>query len=211
MNKYLMIVLFVCVSSCNSSSSNEEDKKEEVVLSNQELLIKRYNELVIPMFKSCKGIEIPIDFQVDSKDKTINAGASFGYVEVSQGLIEAKNEAIQVFVLSHEVAHIVTLSQARLFDLQGEIPRGATTNDYKKAEYLADLIAVHLIQTQLPKEFESLFVDFDYLQQLLGSTTFTHPSGLDRIKSLKKYLSNSKEETEAVAFKNQFLSVWYRE
>lgn len=206
-----MIVLFVCLSSCNSSSSNGEDKKEEVVLSKQELLIKRYNELVVPMFKRYKGIEIPSDFQVDSKDKTINAGASFGYVEVSQGLIEAKKESIQVFVLAHEVAHIATLSQARLFDLQGEIPRGATTNDYKKAEYLADLIAVHLIQTQLPKEFESLYVDFDYLQQMLGSTTFTHPSGLDRINSLKEYLSNSKKETEAVAFKNQFLSIWNRE
>lgn len=211
MNKYLIIVLLACLGSCNSSSSNGEDKKEEVVLSNQELLIKRYNELVVPMFKSYKGIEIPSKFQVDTKDKTINAGASFGYVEVSQGLIDAKKEAIQIFVLSHEVGHIVTIPQAKLFDLKGEIPRGTTTNDYKKAEYLADLIAVHLIQTQLSKEFEALFADFDYLQQLLGTTTFTHPSGLDRINSLKEYLHNGKEESEPIAFKKQFLSIWNKD
>jgi predicted Zn-dependent protease len=212
MNKYLFILLFACLCSCNSCSSDSEDnKKEEIVLSNEELLIKRYNELVLPMFKSYNGVEIPTEFQVDAKDKTINAGASFGYVEVSQGLIEAKKEALQIFVLSHEVSHIVTISQAKLFDLKGEIPRGAATNDYKKAEYLADLIAVHLMKTKLPKEFESLYADFDYLQQLLGAATFTHPSGLDRINSLKEYIRNSKEENEPTAFKKQFLSIWNRD
>lgn len=212
MNKYLIIVLFAGLVSCNSSSSIRElNKKDQVALSNQELLVKRYNELVVPMFKSYSTAIIPSEFQVDAKDKKINAGASFGYVEVSQGLIDAKKEVIQIFVLSHEVAHIVTLSQAKLFDLKGEIPRGATTNDYQKAEYLADLIAVHLIQTQLPKAFESLYADFDYLQQLLGSATFTHPSGLDRINSLKEYIRNSKEENEPTAFQKQFLSIWNRE
>lgn len=202
----------ICLGSCNSSSSNGEDTpKNVVVLSNQELLIKRYNELVVPLFNSYTNVVIPSKFQVDEKDKTINAGASFGYVEVSQGLIEAKKEAIQIFVLSHEVAHIVTISQAKLFDLKGEIPRGTTTNDYKKAEYLADLIAVHLIQTKLPKVFDALFTDFDYLQQLLGSATFTHPSGLDRINSLKEYIGNSKEANERSAFKNQFLSIWNKD
>jgi hypothetical protein len=212
MNKYLFILLFACLCSCNSCSSvSEDNKKEEIVLSNVELLIKRYNELVVPMFKSYSGVEIPTEFQVDAKDKTINAGASFGYVEVSQGLIDAKKETLQIFVLAHEVSHIVTISQAKLFDLKGEIPRGTTTNDYTKAEYLADLIAVHLMQTKLPKEFESLYADFNYLQQLLGSATFTHPSGLDRINSLKEYIRDSKEENEQAAFKKQFLSIWNRD
>lgn len=211
MNKYLFILLFACLCSCNGCSSDSEDKSAEIVLSNEDLLIKRYNELVVPMFKSYNGIEIPSEFHVDTKDKTINAGASFGYVEVSQGLIEVKKQSLQIFVLSHEVSHIVTISQAKLFGLKGEIPRGAVTNDYKKAEYLADLIAVHLMQTKLPKEFESLYADFDYLQQLLGPATFTHPSGLDRVNSLKEYLLNSKEENEPTAFKKQFLSIWNRD
>ncbi|WP_281635657.1 hypothetical protein [Flavobacterium marginilacus] len=211
MNKYLFILLFACLCSCNGCSSDSEDKNAEIVLSNEDLLIKRYNESVVPMFKSYNGIEIPSEFHVDAKDKTINAGASFGYVEVSQGLIEVKKQSLQIFVLSHEVSHIVTISQAKLFGLKGEIPRGAITNDYKKAEYLADLIAVHLMQTKLPKEFESLYADFDYLQQLFGAATFTHPSGLDRINSLKEYLHNSKEENEPTAFKKQFLSIWNRD
>lgn len=208
MNKYLIVIVFLSLNSCKNNSSEADSQKEEVVLTNKELLIKRYNESVVPMFKEYKTVVIPKDFQVDIKDSTVNAGASFGYVEVSQGLIDIRKEVIQVYVLAHEVSHIVTIKQARLFGLQGDIPRGNTTNDYKKAEYFADLIAVHLIQTKSPEIFKSLFEDSDYLQQLLGTTTFTHPSGIDRINSIKEYIRNSKDENEAIAFKKQFLSIW---
>jgi hypothetical protein len=212
MNKNLILVLFILLCSCNTNSFNNDGfDKEEVILSNQELLIKQYQELIIPLFKSYSMVDIPTEFQVDPQDTSINAGASFGFIEVSQGLVDAKMEAIRVFVLAHEVAHLVTIAQARLFSLEGPILRGTTTNDYKKSEYLADLIALHLIQSKLTKEFEYLLVDFDYLQQLLGSKTFTHPSGVDRILFLKEYLSIVKEKNEATAFRTQFLCIWKME
>jgi len=196
---------------CNSNSSNEVilPENEIIPLTKEEEIIKLYNESVLPLFKEYSDVEIPTEFKIDKNDLGINAGASFGYVEVSQGLINLTKQDIQLFALAHEVAHIVTISQARLFGLQGSIPKGTVTNEYKKAEYLADLIAIHLINTKLNNEFHLLKSNFPYLQNLLGGASFTHPSGIDRINSINMYLENTLVSDKA--FKINFLRIWKME
>ncbi len=198
---------------CNTNSSNEEvfPPNKEISLTKEESIIKVYNESVLPLFKNYMDVEIPTQFKVDKDDLSINAGATFGYVEVSQGLVNLTKEHIQLFALTHEVAHIVTISQSRIFGLEGSIPKGAITNDYKKAEYLADLIAIHLIKTKLNNEFRLLSTDFPFLENLLGGSTFTHPSGSDRMNEIQTYLENSLSTNNDEAFKINFLRIWEME
>ncbi|MGY5353915.1 hypothetical protein [Wenyingzhuangia sp. IMCC45467] len=204
-------MLFLCTlffGACTSNAITVEPVTEPITISKEEQIIKLYNTLVIPMFKDYEQVDIPTAFKIDEEDLGINAGAAFGYVEISKGLIYHKKEIIQTFVLSHEVAHIVTLAQAKQFGLKGDIPRGTIINDYKKAEFLADLIAVHLIKKTAPSHFELLEQEWHYLQSLLGVTTFTHPSGVDRIQSLKTYIEKSKTQGEDLAFKECFVQIW---
>ncbi|SDW73857.1 Peptidase family M48 [Lutibacter oricola] len=208
MNKYhniVFLVLLIVVNSCNTSSGITNENEQ--VLSNKDLLIKTYSEVVIPLFKQF-DVEIPTDFVVDEKDLTINAGASFGYVEVSKGLINSNKRDVQIFVLAHELAHIVTLKQASLFNLKGSIPKGTETNDYQKSEYLADLIAFHLINTKLTDQNEALILNFNYLESLFGPQSFTHPSGINRIKFLNEYLSMCNGVNNNEIFKLLFIKIW---
>ena len=199
--------LFVLLSCTSSSNSNNEvdDKK----LSNLEKLEKLYTTKVSPLFNGFANVDIPKEFKVDKSDTTVNAGAAFGYVEVSQGLVDYEKEDIQLFVLAHELGHIVTLKQAAVFGLANQIPSGANTNDYKKAEYLADLIAINLLKNKLPDDLEELEKDFTVLQNLLGGETFTHPSGLDRISFIKTFLAESSVNSDA--FKKFFTEIWERD
>ena len=198
---------------CELNSTNEEivPPNKEIPLTKLESIIKLYNESVFPLFKNYKNVVVPTDFKVDKDDLSINAGASFGYVEVSQGLVNVTKEHIQLFALSHEVAHIVTISQARTFGLQGSIPKGIITNDYKKAEYLADLIAIHLIKTELNKAYHLLSADFVFLENLLGGSTFTHPSGKERINEIQTYLKETILTDNEDAFRTNFIRIWQME
>lgn len=208
----LLILLPVFIFACNSNSPDEEViTPNEIALTKEEKIIKIYNESVLLLFNEYTEVEIPEAFKINKNDLGINAGAAFGYVEVSQGLVNLTKEHIQLFALSHEVAHIVTIAQARIFGLQGSIPRGNTTNDYKKSEYLADLIAIHLIKTKLNKDFNLLIEDFPFLLNLLGTATFTHPSGSDRVNNINTYIENALVTNSDEAFKNSFLSIWQME
>ncbi|MBS9774446.1 MAG: hypothetical protein KGV59_04730 [Tenacibaculum sp.] len=195
--KYFLIFFTLIFCSCNNT-----DEKSENVITKEDRLKTLYLTKIRPVFTAnYKEVDIPTEFKIDKEDKSINAGASFGYVEVSQGLVDCKDEYIQIFTLFHEVGHIVTLSQAKKFNLGSEIPKGTTTNTYKKAEYLADLIALYLIGKNLPKQKEVIIKNFSELENLLGSGSFTHPSGKKRIELLQSYLLNK-------SFKTSFKSVW---
>ena len=213
MKKTFLILFSFLMFACESNSTNEEivPPNKEIPLTKEESIIKIYNESVLPLFKNYKNVVVPTDFKVDKDDLSINAGASFGHVEVSQGLVNVTKEHIQLFALSHEVAHIVTISQARTFGLQGSIPKGIITNDYKKAEYLADLIAIHLIKTELNKAYHLLSADFVFLENLLGGSTFTHPSGKERINEIQTYLKETILTDNEDAFRTNFIRIWQME
>ena len=213
MKKTFLILFSFLMFACESNSTNEEivPPNKEIPLTKEESIIKIYNESVLPLFKNYKNVVVPTGFKVDKDDLSINAGASFGYVEVSQGLVNVTKEHIQLFALSHEVAHIVTISQARTFDLQGSIPMGIITNDYKKAEYLADLIAIYLIKTELNKAYHLLSADFVFLENLLGGSTFTHPSGKERINEIQTYLKETILTDNEDAFRTNFIRIWQME
>ena len=210
-NYYFLIVLLLFFSSCekNTESKNEIIIEEE--LTKEDQLKKLYTTAIITMFNNFKDVEIPTEFRVDANDNSINAGASFGYVEVSQGLVNNEGKFLQIYVLSHEVAHIVTINQASIFDLGDQIPNGSITNAYKKSEYLADLIAIHLMNKKLNSEFELLIADFTSLENLLGTSTFTHPSGIERVVLMKTYLSSCEKLNKDEAFRQLFKQVWEME
>ncbi len=208
----LLIVLLCFISSCDRINSEEAgDQNEEIVLTKQEKLVALYQNSVVPLFEDFDKLNIPDSIKIDEKDASVDAGAAYGYIEVSQGLVDLENEPIQTFVLAHEVSHIATLAQASHFNLHGEIPRGTVTNDYKKAEYLADLIAVHLILKKLPQEFEKLASELNSFETLLGNGSFTHPSGASRLASLERYIEAAQEDDDEVSFKDRFVDIWEME
>ncbi|MDO7138275.1 hypothetical protein [Algibacter lectus] len=210
MKTYFLLLSLFLMLACNTNSSNEEGehKDEDIVLTKEEQIIKTYNDAVLPLFRGYTSVDIPTEFVIDENDLGVNAGAAFGYVEISQGLVNLPKVNVQIFALSHEVAHIVTIPQAKIFDLEGSVPKGIKTNDYKKAEYLADLIAIYLIKTNEPKRFDTLFLNFPYLQNLFGNGTFTHPSGLERIEALNNFLEKAKLQGDDKAFKTSFIGIW---
>ncbi|WP_422089441.1 hypothetical protein [Tenacibaculum ovolyticum] len=204
--KNLIILLIFIAFSCESSSI----KKDEIPidLTEEETLKKLFSKTIKPLFKTYKDVVIPSDFRIDEEDNSINAGAADNYLEVSKGLVNSKKEYIQVFVLAHEISHIVTLNQANTFMLSESIPSGVVTNDYKKAEYLADLIAIHLINIYEKELSEILQSNFETLKDLLGNKTFTHPAGNERVNLMKKYLAKEKSDNSSNAFKEVFEEIW---
>lgn len=203
----LFILILFCLFNCKTNSTTKNEALEERI-SKEEQLQKLYTTAIKPLFKKYKNTNIPNSFTVDSKDNSINAGASHNFLTVSQGLVSSKKEYIQTYVLAHEIAHIITLNQAELFGLQGAIPSGEKTNDYKKSEYLADLIAIHLIKKHLPKEFNLLQKDFVSLKIMLGNGDFMHPSGSKRVNMMKTYINDSLNKTPSSVFENIFKQIW---
>lgn len=203
----LFILILFCFFNCKSNSTDRDEIIEEKI-PKKEQLQKLYTSVVKPLFKMYKDAPIPDNFTVDVKDTSINAGASHHFLEVSQGLINSEKKYLQIYVLAHEISHIVTLNQAELFGLKGAIPSGKNTNDYKKSEYLADLIAIYLIQKNLPKQFNLLQNDFDFIQTILGSGNFMHPSGEKRVNLMKTYIKNSLSKTPSNSFENIFKQIW---
>jgi len=189
-------------------SKTEIEKEVLPPLSKQEALELLYKTKVIPLFKAYDKVEIPTDFVVDKKDASINAGASFGYVEVSQGLIDSDKEVVQLFVLAHEVAHIATISQATIFNLGDEIPAGEVVNPYQKAELLADLMAIHLMATQEAADRVRLEKELNYLTSLFGMGGFTHPSGTKRVAMMREYLKLAALTKPKEAFYFYFEQIW---
>lgn len=128
---FLIIPLLLVFYGCQKNADSKEEIIEEE-LTKEEQLKKLYKESVIPLFKNFKNVDIPTEFKIDINDNSINAGVSFGYVEVSQRLINNNKKYLQIYVLSHELAHIVTINQASIFDLGNQIPNGTIANPYKK-------------------------------------------------------------------------------
>ena len=214
MNKYFLLlllgILWACDEHHSENQSNDEDSSnpESQSETKKEKLVSLYKDSVIPLFKDIPDVNPPQEIHINAEDVNIDAGAASDYLEVSQGLIDLENEAIQLFALTHEVAHMATLPQAKIFNLAATIPKGNSTNDYQKAEYLADLIAIHLIHLKKPEKFKLIQGDFEILQEIFGGEVFSHPSGQKRILSMKLYIEDGHSKDEALAFKERFLAIW---
>jgi Zn-dependent protease with chaperone function len=201
----LAMLLFLVISCSNSTSTIVEEGI--IPLSKEEKIRKLYTEKIVPLFNDYVDVTIPVNFRIDKTDLSVNAGAAFGYIEISQGLVNFEKEYIQIYVLAHELAHIVTLNQAKRFSLGALIPSGTITNDYKKAEYLADLIAIHLMNIHLNEQVDLVYDNFTLLSNLLGPKSFTHPSNTERIKAMKEYLNSSNDNSLSI-FKEFFKKTW---
>lgn len=153
---------------------------------------KVYTNNVLPMYYTYDS-NMPKDLVIDSKDKSINAGAAFGYIEVSQGLANHHDVFVQAFALTHEASHIATGEQLKKFGIEGGIPEGKNFNSYKKAELLADLMATHLLGANyydaMPNFIEYLDEDSECFNCSVFSKEgdFSHPSAKRRVKYIKEY------------------------
>lgn len=207
--RYFLLPIFTLLLflSCGINSTNKDEIVEEK-LSKEEQLQQLYTTVIKPLFKTYKNTDIPNKFTIDTKDNSINGGATHRFLEVSQGLVNSEKKHLQVYVLAHEISHIVTLNQAKIFNLKGAIPSEKNTNDYKKSEYLADLIAIHLINTQLPEQFKPLYKDFNILKTILGNGDYMHPSGSKRVEMMENYINKTLNETPTVVFENIFKQIW---
>jgi len=210
MKKIRLLLLICFFNGCIATNCDrkEVDLPGGKIKNKEERLRELYSETVVPFFEDLENLSIPINFQVDQKDLSINAGAAFDYIEVSRGLINLENEPIQIFVLAHEISHLAILEQKQILGIQSELPKGSKINDYKKVEYLSDLIAIHLIKTNYPEVFDLLDSNFCYLQEILGTASFTHPSGKERIDSIKKYVKSIRKGNENISFRNRFIHIW---
>ena len=138
MNKYFLLlllgILWACDEHHSENQSNDEDSSnpESQSETKEEKLVSLYKDSVIPLFKDIPDVNPPQEIHINAEDVNIDAGAASDYLEVSQGLIDLENEAIQLFALTHEVAHMATLPQAKIFNLASAIPKGNSTNDYQK-------------------------------------------------------------------------------
>lgn len=203
-----MLIYFFIGCTATNFNRKEVDLSGEKFKDKEERLRELYSETVVPLFKDLDNLNIPINFQVDEKDLSINAGAAFDYIEVSRGLINLENEPIQIFVLAHEISHLAILEQKQILGIQSELPKGSQVNDYKKVEYLSDLVAIHLIKTNYPQVFDLLLSNSCDLQEMLGTASFTHPSGKERIDSIKKYVRGTRKGNEEISFRNRFIDIW---
>ncbi|MDO5981379.1 hypothetical protein [Flavivirga spongiicola] len=211
-NRMYLLAIGICVviiswSIVKSKAQVEMPEK----LTNQETLMNLYTKKILPLFSEYDSIKFPSHYVIDKNDNTINAGAASGYIEVSQGLVDAPIDTIRIFVMAHELAHMATLAQASLFNLGNEIPNGKLTNIYKKAELLADLIAFYKITVHLPKMARLMKQDFNVLKILFGNETFTHPSGKRRIEQLLIFAEKTKTMSNVDAFKVSFTDIWEME
>jgi len=202
MKNIRLLVLTCFFSGCITTNFNRQEigLSREKIKNKEERLRELYSETVVLLFEDLENLNIPINFQVDQKDLSINAGAAFDYIEVSRGLINLENEPIQIFVLAHEISHLAILEQKQIIGIQSELPEESQINDYKKVEYLSDLIAIHLIKTNYPEVFDLLNTNFSDLQEILGTASFTHPSGKERIDSIKKYVRDSRKGNGEISF-----------
>lgn len=205
----LLVILLLSLISCSNHSAIIEPQTTNIqtVLTKENQLKELYKNKVIPMFLTYTNVEIPTEFQIDKLDLGINAGASFGYVEVSLGLVNLPQEHLQLFALCHEVAHIVTIKQAERYNLSNKIPEGSI-NAYKKAEFLADLITIDLIKQKETEWYLKITEDYNTLQSMLGAETFTHPSGADRINFIKNYIAHCQEQNSQKVLENLFKKIW---
>ena len=102
MNKYFLLlllgILWACDEHHSENQSNDEDSSnpESQSETKKEKLVSLYKDSVIPLFKDIPDVNPPQEIHINAEDVNIDAGAASDYLEVSQGLIDLENEAIQL-------------------------------------------------------------------------------------------------------------------
>jgi hypothetical protein len=171
----------------------KKDYKTEVL----PLYRKRYAQSELP-----EGIEVWEGGQVDG-------GAYDKNVFVYEGVYKLPR-ALRLWALAHETGHVVTLNEGAKCGLGAAVPEPGS---YKKSEYLADLIATHVISEYNPGLAESIKGMLAKLATELGAADEMHPSGDDRVAMMEAYLKgrslHGKDETAwTKTFVPLFCQVW---
>ena len=99
---------------------------------------------VMPMFTANFKAAIPNKVETHTGNGLGNKVVP-GLIFVYHGMINLNKDSLRIFALSHELAHIVILEQAVRFGLPDKIPSDYNMNDSIRSEFLADLIALHII------------------------------------------------------------------
>ena len=143
---------------------------------------------------------------LDRKTPGIEGGSYPGNIDITIETLKLEPLFLK-FAIFHEMGHIVTIPQKNLYNL-GPLLNGEKYNDYQKSEFLADLIATHLMSNQ---DHVNLINKKNSLEKLLGPGDAMHPSGRERVNVIMNYLASTKNERKTIKekkFKKLFSDLW---
>lgn len=236
--KYYFYVLLLIAASCSSSGDSDGDDsvvsrdtvkariaadttkpvktimpydKTDLEDSEKVTVQEFYNKEILPLYSSYTKSEFPQTFTVDSSDLTINAGAAFGHLEISLGLVECTDDTIQMFAIAHELGHIVTLEQAERLNLGQEVPRGKTFNSYQKGELIADLMSVYSMSVRSRDYIGAIQRREPFFHELFADGDFAHPNSKIRLGNMFKYYELLKTMEPKAAMEKLFTEIWTME
>ncbi|WP_022665695.1 hypothetical protein [Desulfospira joergensenii] len=114
----------------------------------------------------------------------LDGGAAPNFVYLTHGALQCSN-SVTSFAIAHEMSHVVTLQWLQRHGLVK--PPVAGKYDYFWGEYVADLIAFHLIYTFFRVKAHVIKIEFPSLAHELGTADNTHPDGGKRVNMLQSY------------------------
>lgn len=144
-----------------------------------------YKNEILPLFRRrYTATDLPTGLEVWEGGQ-VDGGAFDKTVFVYEG-VYSLSRPLRLWALAHETGHVVTVNEANKIGCGAAIP---APGEYKKSEYLADLIATHIIFEGNPSLGESVKGLLTTLATELGGADSMHPSGADRTGVIGEYLA----------------------
>ena len=214
-NLILLLKIAICsliLVSCNGPSGGEPSSgmnKEQVRRLFHEVR-RDFEANIRPKFSDRfpgEGLENCL-LKLNKNDPNIDGGAIVGQIDITIPAIQLE-ETLRTFILYHEMGHVITVFQAQNL-LLGNVVPGDRLKLFKKSEFLADLIAVHLMDEG---DRDRLVTTLRRnLQAILGPGDNMHPPGKDRVQRIVNY-SNAihgvvNDAQKEARFEQSFREMW---
>ncbi len=156
------------------------------------------NEIAPAFRRAFTNPDLPEELAIDDRDLFDGDGGP-GSVRVYKKVVTEPNASVLLYALAHETGHAVTAQ--KIMSMQGraqaDVPQPAN-DGAKQHEYLADLIAIHVIQTQLNGHRQSIFDAMDAIANKLGDADAMHPSGAQRVAKMRRLLNGDNTLDELI-------------
>jgi len=136
--------------------------------------------------------ELTIVQSADVNGGAFPDGAGGNIVEVTTGALHMAAHLVR-FAIAHEMSHVATQDWLRREGLRK--PDLRLADDCKWSEFAADLIAFHTLWCHQRAIAQQIANGFTGLQNELGRGDATHPSGLARVNSLRRYYNDVNQPT----------------
>lgn len=144
--------------------------------------------------------DLPPELVIDDQDEFDGSGGP-GTVVIYKKVVEEQDASILLYALCHETGHCVTA--AKLNAMKLAIPSlagesGKENPGAKQHEYIADLIAIDVIKTQLPESVQGVKDAMESIKDKLGNGGNMHPTGNQRMLKMNLLLDDEKTLDELI-------------